>query len=273
MEDSNAPQVVHLNRYYHFTELMRDPEIECDVRRYRSDFDGSMQSLFVMTPTHRKPEKQFFFFHGMDGDSGDTVIVRDIAKRLNATIIGLGGRGPAWLSDGFIADTIQSIRSLSKGASFYLIGVSMGATQALSLAALLPHDLRDLILGVVALIPGSNLEAMAERSTHERVRNTIKSSSSDLKSLSPITLIAEYRPNLPFVVFYNQDDTLLLRDELEVFLDALRRNNHKVATFIAPGNHNFTYSNFDFVKLISRMGSDSTEYGAPLLLDVEGKEV
>ena len=272
MQNPAAPSSVHLNRYYHFTELMRDSEIECDVRRYRSDFDGSMQSLFVMKPAHREPETLFFFFHGMDGDGGDAVVVRDLVKRLNATVVALGGRGPAWLADSFIADSIQTLRTFANGGGFYLIGVSMGATQALSLAGLLPSDLRESILGVVALIPGSDLQAMAERSTHERVRNTVKSSGTDLETRSPINVLGGYRPGLPFVVFYNEEDTLLLREELEIFVNALRDSSHPVTTFSAPGNHNFTYADFDYVELMRQMGSNSSGQGAPLLSNGEGEK-
>ncbi|HEY6805808.1 MAG TPA: hypothetical protein VI306_19670 [Pyrinomonadaceae bacterium] len=254
---------IHLNRYFHFTELMRDPAIECALKRYRSDFDGTMQSMFVMTPSHGKTEIIFFFFHGMDGDCGDAVILRELVKQQNATVIAFGGRGPAWLADSFIADVKQMLSQHTE--EFYLIGVSMGGTQALSLAALLPQELKEKIRGVVALIPGSNLEAIANNSTHYRVRNTVIASNSDHKSKSPINLVREYRTQLPFVIFYNEDDTLLRSDELKVFINELRKNGHPVATFTEPGNHNFTFADFDFGELMQRMGSDISIAGAPLL--------
>src|ERR1041385_8903423 len=77
------PEAIHLNRYYHFTELMRDPAIECELTRYKSNYDQSVQSMFIMRPVARKSERLFFFFHGMDGDCGDAVVVRDLVKSLN----------------------------------------------------------------------------------------------------------------------------------------------------------------------------------------------
>jgi dienelactone hydrolase len=158
------------------------------------------------------------------------------------------------------------VSTLSRDSkNFYLLGVSMGGTQALSLAALLPKDVRESIAGVVALIPGSNLVAIANKSTHERVRNTVVASSSDLKLKSPINLLRRYRPKLPFVIFYNEEDTLLRSEELEIFISELRASGHPVATFSEPGNHDFTFANFDYGKLMRQMGSDATNKGAPLL--------
>lgn len=270
MTTPQPEKVVHLNRYYHFTELMRDPAIEGRLRRYESAHDGTMQTVLILQPAGQKPDKLFFFFHGMDGDSGDGVVVRDIVKRLNATVVAMGGRGPAWVSTPFLADAEQVIRTFSGDfQSYHLIGVSMGGTQALALPGLLPKDLRESVLGVIALIPGANLEAMATRSSHERVRNTVSASvSGDLSVLrqrSPIKVLKQYRSGLPFVIFHNQTDTLLLSDELETFISSLRREHHPVTTFSAPGEHNFTYRDFDYREVIGRLGRNSTEDAAPLL--------
>jgi len=161
-------EAIHLNRYYHFTELMRDPAIECELTRYKSNYDQSEQSMFIMRPVGRKSERVFFFFHGMDGDCGDAVVVHDLVKRLNPTVISVGGRGPAWVSDAFIADAEQVIRARQKDFDgYYLMGISMGGTQALTLAGLMPEDLRASMQGVIALIPGSNLQAIAASSSSE----------------------------------------------------------------------------------------------------------
>jgi hypothetical protein len=77
----------------------------------------------------------------------------------------------------------------------------------------------------------------------------------------------QYRERLPFVIFHNQADTLLLSDELEQFVSDLRSNGHPVSTFFAPGDHNFIYENFDFREAIGRLGRDSIESGAPLRAD------
>lgn len=269
MHTQPLSSVIHLNRHYHFTELMRDPTIEGQLLRHQSAHDGTMQTSLVLQPVGRKPEKLFFFFHGMDGDSGDGVIVRDVVRKLNATVVSMGGRGPAWVSDAFLADAEQLIRSNSKDfQNYYLIGVSMGGTQALSLAGLLPEDLRRAVLGVVAIIPGVNLPAILAKSSHDRVRKTLRDSVngdiSVLEQRGPTGVMAGYKPDLPFVFFHNQEDTLLLSDELQTFIARLRDKGHKVATFSAPGDHDFTYENFDYAEAIGRLGTDSTESGPPL---------
>jgi len=263
-------EAIHLNRYYHFTELMRDPAIECELTRYKSNYDQSEQSMFIMRPAGRKSERLFFFFHGMDGDCGDGVVVHDLVKRLNATVISVGGRGPAWVSDAFIADAEQVIRARQKDFSgYYLIGISMGGTQALTLAGLLPEDLRTSVQGVVALIPGSNLVAISANSSSEDVKRTLRASvggnSVLLEQRSPLQLLNHYKPDLPFAIFYDQQDTLLLTSELEKFVAALRSNHHPVTTFATSGNHSFSFSDFDYEEVVKSLGGNSMENKVPLL--------
>ena len=259
--------VVHLNRYHHFTELMRDPAIECDLRRYTSDYDQSLQTVLVLKPTQTTPDKLFFFFHGMDGDAGDAVIVRNVVTQLNATVVAIGGRGPAWLSDAFLADAEEVIRThIRQDQQFYLIGVSMGGSQALSLAGLLPDDLKERVRGVIALIPGANLAALVEKSAHERVRNTVAASSESavLKERSPNEVRREYKRGLPFVIAYNEHDTLLLSEEIEALIAKLRGHGHPVTTYLIAGDHCFTYTNFDYRAAFAKLGTDSTETDVPL---------
>lgn len=263
-------KVVHLNRYYHLTELMRDPAIEGQLRRYQSAHDETVQTVLILQPAGQKSDKLFFFFHGMDGDCGDGVVVRDIVTRLKATVVTMGGRGPAWISTPFLADATQVIRKHAGGfQNYYLIGVSMGGTQALALAGLLPNELRQSVAGVIALIPGVNLPALLNGSSNERVRTTVRDSVngdvSQLKQRSPIQVLSHYKAGLPFVIFHNQQDTLLLTDELEEFITRLRGNGHPVTTFSVPGDHSFTYKNFDFREAIEKLGTDLTEHRAPLL--------
>jgi len=263
-------QAIHLNRYYHFTELMRDPAIECELLRYKSGYDQSEQAMFIMRPVDRKPERVFFFFHGMDGDCGDAVVVRELVKRLNATVISVGGRGPSWVSDAFMADAEQVIRSRQKDfAGYYLMGISMGGTQALALAGALPADLRASVLGVIALIPGSNLPAIAASSSSEDVRRTLQASvggnAQMLERRSPVQLLDQYKPDLPFAIFYDQQDTLLLTPELEKFVAALRSKHHPVTTFATSGDHSFSFSDFDYQEVVEKLGSNSVENKVPLL--------
>jgi pimeloyl-ACP methyl ester carboxylesterase len=272
MRNQPPSSVVHLNRYYHFTELMRDPAIEGRLLRYRSTFDGSPQSILALQPAATKPELLFFFFHGMDGDSGDVVVLRNLIKDLRATVVCPGGRGPAWVSDAFIADAEQVIRDhRQEFESFYLIGVSMGGTQALSLAGLLPPDLRKAIAGVFAIIPGVNLTAILASSSNERVRQSLKTSANGnlaaVEQRSPSAVVGNYRSKLPFVIFHNREDTLLLADELQKFVNELRNRGHSVASFSADGDHSFTYENFDFAEAFRRLGKDVTESEPPLLSD------
>ena len=263
-------EAIHLNRYYHFTELMKDPAIESELLRYKSAHDQSVQTLFIMRPVARKPERLFFFFHGMDGDCGDAVVVRDLVKRLNASVISVGGRGPSWVSNAFIADAEQVIRDRRKDfAGYYLIGISMGGTQALTLAGVLPDDLRASVLGVIALIPGSNLPAIAATSSSSDVRRTLQASVGGnaqlLEQRSPLQLMDRYKPDLPFAIFYDQQDTLLLTGELEKFVDALRRKQHPVTTFATSGEHSFSFSDFDYEEVMEKLGSNAIENKVPLL--------
>jgi pimeloyl-ACP methyl ester carboxylesterase len=205
----------------------------------------------------------------MDGDSGDGVVVRELVQKLKAKVVCMGGRGSAWVSDAFLRDAHQVIRThAGEFKKYCLIGISMGGTQALALAGLLPEDLRRPIAGVVAIIPGVNLPAIAANSSHERVKNTLRDSvKGDLGALenrSPTKVMTGYASGLPFVVFHNQADTLLLSDELRPFITQLREKGHPVATFSAPGDHNFTYKNFDYEAALKCLGSDGDGNEPPL---------
>lgn len=263
-------QVPHLDRYYHFTELMRDPTIESHLLRYQSDYDKTVQTVLILQPANRLPKSLFFFFHGMDGDSGDAVVVQDVVKRLEATVVAPGGRGASWVSDAFLADAGQVIGQYSQGFNgYHIMGVSMGGTQVLALPGLLPARLRRSILGVIALVPGSDLLSIMQNSSHERVRDTLKASvngsTTKLQQRSPIRLVDGYKNDLPFTIFYNEDDTILLTRDLETFFLALRREDHPLALFSTPGDHDFIYKHFDYVKVIQGLGNNLvTKGGAPL---------
>ena len=259
-------KVVHLNRYHHFTELMRDPAIEGELARFKSHADGSMQTLFTLRPAGRAAENLFFFFHGMDGDAGDGVVVRDVVKEFNARVVCLGGRGPSWVSDAFLADAEQMIRTVSAGATFHLLGISMGATQVLALAALLPQDLLRRLQGAVAVMPGAELGAIAKSSAHARVRETLKAcvdgDMAKLLARSPHRLMDRYPQTVPFSIYYNEQDTLLLNDFLEDFIGKLRARGIRVHSFRAPGGHTLTGQTFEYCKMILALGSDGGEQGS-----------
>ncbi len=252
--------MIHLNRYYHFTELMRDPRIEMRLTRYDSKFDGSPLSLLELTPNGIEPRGTVFFFHGMDGDVGDAVVIRKVVSDLKLKVIALGGRGPCWLSSSFCRDAPQLI-SDSAVNNFYLMGVSMGGTQALSLAALLPPTLHSSLLGVIALIPGGDLGQILEKSRHDRVRETIfRSLNGDptqLKKTSPSHLLDHY-PSVPTAIFYNEEDITLPVEGLKKLIKDLRDQGHPVSTFVAPGDHCFTYEKFDFARIFNSLGKNET---------------
>jgi pimeloyl-ACP methyl ester carboxylesterase len=269
-------QVTHLDRYYHFTQLMRDPTIESHLIRYQSDYDETVQTVLIMQPANRISKNLFFFFHGMDGDSGDAVVVQDVVKRLEATVVAPGGRGASWVSDAFLADAEQVIGRYSQGFNgYHIMGVSMGGTQVLALPGLLPARLRRSILGVIALVPGSDLPCIMQNSSNGRVRETLKASvdgsTTKLQQRSPIRLIDRYKDNLPFTIFYNEDDTILLTRELETFFFVLRHADHPLALFSTPGDHEFTYKHFDYVKLAQGLGNNLVRKGgAPLWRQEDG---
>jgi pimeloyl-ACP methyl ester carboxylesterase len=261
-EAQSQENSVHLDRYYHFTELMRDNFVQAHLLRYRSNYDSTLQSILILEPNAPKAERLFFFFHGMDGDCGDGIVVRGLVNGIGAKVVSLCGRGASWVSDAFVSDATQVINEYSKGyCGYYLIGVSMGGSQALSLAGLLPRKMRESILGVIALIPGSDLLVIANNSSNQRVKYTLNASVngnlSKLRQRSPYYLIGRYKKNLPIIIFYNEDDTILLTKNIEMFINRLRKT-HPVGTFTASGEHNFAYRSVDYRKLFEELGKNST---------------
>jgi len=268
---SKQANIVHLNRYYHFTALMRDPSVECSLVRYRSTYDQTLQSILILKPVHKKYTRIFFFFHGMDGDCGDGVVVRRLVMDLNAKVICMGGRGPSWLSDAFLSDAEQVINSYSNDfQGYYMIGISMGGTQALALAGLLPYGLRQSVLGLISLIPGSDLPAIASESSNPGVRKTLMASVDSnlimLSKRSPDQLINKYKKGLPFVLFYNEVDTLLLSEKLEEFIRKLQKK-YPVSIFVSEGDHHFTYRNFDYRRIFYELGKNSPVKKRPPMIN------
>lgn len=246
--------MIHLNRYHHFTELMRTKDIGWRLRPMTSSFDGTTQSLLEIYPAVEKPSCLIFFFHGMDGDAGDAVIVRQLITGMHAKVVALGGRGPCWLSDAFCSDSVQTIReNLGSHTHFYLMGVSMGGTQALTLAGSLPADLTAKVQGVVALLPGGDLPLIANESTHPKVRRTVlESVAGDVEKLkvrSPIAALEQYPEDLPLSLFYNEDDTVVPLQGLKEFIAKAKRAGHPLSEFHSSGNHDFTYTDFNFIEL------------------------
>jgi pimeloyl-ACP methyl ester carboxylesterase len=263
------PPVVHLNRYYHFEQLMRDPRVEGELRRYRATHDGSTQTLLILRPAGRRPQSVCFFFHGMGGDCGDGVVAHDLVTSLDAVVVCPGGRGPAWLADAFVADMTQVISDHAAGyPRVFLAGISMGGTQALALAALLPVRLRDRLSGVIALIPEADLVSAATHSSNLQVRSTLLDSArgdlAQLRERSPRQRRHDYNKDLSFVILYNEADTILPVADIKDFIEELRRDGHPVVAYAAPGEHSFVYSNFDYGEVFHQIGrSNAAPQPAP----------
>jgi poly(3-hydroxybutyrate) depolymerase len=236
---------VHLNRYHHFTRLMRDPAVECVVSRYTSDFDQTRQSVLVMRPARPATGDLFIFFHGMDGDCGDSVVMKELVTSLGGTVVAPGGRGAAWVSDAFLADAAQIIRQrVTANQRLFLVGISMGATQALVLAAEMPK-----LSGVIAFIPGADLEDVAANTANARVRISLTASvNNDLRILrerSPANLIDKYSAGLPFVIAYNEADTILPMAATATFVKSLAQRGLPVVSHVMPGDHSFVTDHLD----------------------------
>lgn len=257
------PQHIHLDRYYHFTQLMRDPSVDCDLRHFRSGYDGKVENIFIMRPAAGAPQRLFFFFHGMDGDCGDAVVVRDLVTKLGAQVVSLGGRGPSWVSDAFLADATQVIAEFTqKKEGYYLIGISMGGTQTLVLPGVLPPEVAQLLRGVIALIPGADLPDIARNSSNAMVRQSLKTSVDNdmakLEQRSPHHLLNKIGRSVPLVIFYDQDDKILPVKGLEDYIARLKET-HPLSVFQVPGDHHFTYSSLDYQRLFAALGKKLVE--------------
>jgi len=259
---------VHLRRHRHVTPSIGFPDVEAELLSYPSQIDGSMQSVRILRPAGKAAAKLFFFFHAMTGDPGDAVKVKDLVTKLDGMVVAPAGRGPSWVSDAFCSDAEQVIRKYAASFSgYYLIGISMGGTQALALAGLLPADLRKSLMGVLAIIPGSDLVAIAEGSSAENVRAALRASvgtgQDRLKTRSPDQLISEYPPGLPFAIFYPTEDTVLDAPTLKNFIEHLRSSGHPTSVFTTPGEHSFGYKDFGYEEFFNSLGQNSNHFEVP----------
>lgn len=259
---------VHLNRHRHVTSSRGSPEVEVELLHSPSQFDGSMQSVLILRPAGKTAKRLFFFFHRMSGDSSDAANVQDLVKKLDGMVVAPAGRGPSWISDAFLADAQQLIRKYAAPfPGYYLIGISMGGTQALALAGLLPEDLRESLLGVLAIIPGSDLARIAEGSSKESVRAALLASVEGqhdrLKARSPNQLISRYPPGLPFAIFHQTNDTVLDAPTMKHFIGHLRSLGHPASVFETPGEHFFAYEDFGYEEFFNSLGQNSDHFEVP----------
>lgn len=253
----------HLNRFFHWQRMMRDPKIHFEFSHFVSNYDSRVQNLLRISPASGKPEKVFFFFHGMSGDAGDAAVVYDLAEIANAEIISMGGRGPSWVSDAFLSDAEQIIRAESPSfKEIYLMGISMGACQVLSLIGLLRDDLRKKIEHVFCLMPGSDYTSIYRNSRSSEVRyslgQSVRGELSLLKERSPSELITRYNPGTSFTIYYQKNDTILPINDLLVFLKKLREKRFDVHEWPDSGCHDFTFKNFDYKRLYYESAKTST---------------
>lgn len=259
---------VHLKRHHHVASLRGSPEVKVELLRYSSQFDGSVQSVLILRPSGKAAEKIFFFFHRMSADSSDAMNVQDLVTKLDGMVVAPAGRGPSWVSDAFLRDTEQLIRKYAAPfPGYYLVGISMGGTQALALAGLLPEDLRGSLLGVLAIIPGSDLARIAEGSSKKSVRSALLASvqgeRDQLKARSPDQLISRYPPGLSFAIFRQTDDTVLDAPAMKHFIEDLRSSGHPASVFTASGDHFFSYEDFGYEEFFKSLGQNSDHFEVP----------
>jgi dienelactone hydrolase len=247
---------------------MREPAVECIVTRYTSKFDQSRQSIMELRPTNGLRGDLFIFFHGMDGDCGDAVVLRELVSGLGGTVIAPGGRGPAWVSDAFLVDAGQIIRKYTRDRTkVYLVGISMGATQALVLAAGLGGSLGAKLAGVIAFIPGADLIDIAANSSNARVRDTLVSAVTcdhgRLSERSPSTMVAQYPAGLPFAIAYNEADTMLPVAPTAAFVESLKARGLAVNSYVIPGEHSFVTDQLDeridYRRILADLGASNDE--------------
>lgn len=250
---------VHLNRYHHWTQLLREPGL-----KFRTEIltatDGAKLPLLTIEPASAAPTRTLLFYHGMDGDCGDAAILWKYALYAGLRVLCYGGRGPSWVADTLLADTMLVLdRSCGVAENVELGGVSMGATQALYLAAALPPEWQERMTTAIALIPCTDLPDAAARSSVQEVRTSLLRSVGGnpemLRRRSPHALLEKLPAGAKYFILANIADNILPADPTLRFAEALRRRA-AVALGRANGEHDFTYADFDFARLDRMLGTN-----------------
>jgi hypothetical protein len=137
----------------------------------------------------------------------------------------------------------------------------MGGTQALVVAGL--HGEREpRLAGVIAFIPAADLVDVACHSSCGEVRDTLAASVAGnlqkLEERSPAALLEKYPAGLPFVIAYNEADTILpvrVTADLPAHLAA---RGLPVVAWTIPGEHSFVArhldENIDYRRLMADLG-------------------
>lgn len=87
------------------------------------------------------------------------------------------GAGGKWADENSMDDITNSIKAVSKkypSKQIVLAGCSMGGSSALNYTALAPQEIRDKIIGVIAMYPAGNFVELHEKTTTGLVRSALE---------------------------------------------------------------------------------------------------
>ncbi len=159
-----------------------------EKRAFLSSFDGS-EDFVAIAPvaliTHTKDVTLFVFLHGMGQTAMEPFVMPKnsplsdylLARNKSYVLMAPNYRAPsAWASDAVMSDITQNIHMMCDQypvKHIVLIGSSMGGCVSLSYCALAPKDIKEKLIGVVAVEAAGDYAELYRKSKLYSVRPTM----------------------------------------------------------------------------------------------------
>lgn len=153
------------------------------VHKFISCTDGE-EDYYLLLPG--KNNTLIVYLHSLNDDynepfkvNGDNSLAGSILKELpGASFLSLNyGRSPSWGSAAARLDISKRLGSIVKDLKIkriLLVGVSMGASTALTYAATAPDYIKDKIVGIVVVSPCANLEDLYKQTNVPEIKSSLE---------------------------------------------------------------------------------------------------
>lgn len=165
------------------------------VHKFISCIDGE-EDYYVLLPG--KNSTLIVYLHSLNGDynepfkgNGDDSLFRALLKEFpGASFMSFNyGRSPSWGSAAARIDISKLLGSTLKELNIkhiLFIGVSMGASTALTYAATAPDYIKSRIVGIVAVSPCANLEDLYKQTATPEIKSSLENVFGIGKGVMPI---------------------------------------------------------------------------------------
>lgn len=226
---------------------------------FKSKVTGQPDRSLYLAPAgleKNKPVSLIVYHHGMNGfplealaNCPDNSIAERCVKLAPSVFLSLSAGGKAgWGSDAAVQDITENIRALLKKfkvEKIVLMGTSMGASVVLNYAATAPDDVRNLITGVAAVEPASDMAKLYRTSDDKSVKDGIAAALGGTPDAvpavyarkSPIANLGKLNRKTRVAIVYSTGDRIVPTPLQIELLSALKKAGFETHEQVMKGGH------------------------------------